>query len=236
MKNSSLKTYKHLFFDLDRTLWDLDRNSREALLEIYTHFKLEELGVINFEAFFENYKHINHRLWDDYRKGLIHKDSLRTIRFSQTLQLFQIFDPRLSEQIGYTYVEISPKKTNLLPNALSTLEYLAPHYQIHIITNGFEEVQHIKLENSGLKPYLSHIITSEKAQCKKPDPRIFAFALHETGAKRNESLMIGDSLELDIIGAKQVGISQVYFNPEGIKHSVEITHEIRNLQELQNIL
>lgn len=231
-----MKTYKHLFFDLDRTLWDLDRNSREALLEIYTHFKLEELGVINFEAFFENYKHINDRLWDDYRKGLLHKDSLRTIRFSQTLQLFQIFDPRLSEQIGYTYVEISPKKTNLLPNALSTLEYLAPHYQIHIITNGFEEVQHIKLENSGLKPYLSHIITSEKAQCKKPDPRIFAFALHETGAKRNESLMIGDSLELDIIGAKQVGINQVYFNPEGIKHSVEITFEIKNLQELQNIL
>lgn len=231
-----MKTYKHLFFDLDRTLWDLDRNSRETLLELFQHYKLEELGVLNFDAFFENYKHINDRLWDDYRKGLIHKDNLRTIRFSQTLQLFDIFDPRLAEQIGYSYVEISPKKTNLLPNALSTLEYLAPNYQIHIITNGFEEVQLIKLENSGLRPYFSQIITSEKAQCKKPDPRIFAFALHEAGAKRNESLMIGDSLELDIIGAKQVGINQVYFNPEGHKHAVEITHEIKNLQELQTIL
>ena len=236
LEKKFVKPYKHLFFDLDRTLWDLDRNSREALHEIYTHYGLEEMGVLNFQAFFENYKHINDRLWDDYRKGLIHKDSLRSVRFSQTLQLFDIFDPRLSEKIGYTYVEISPKKTNLLPNALQTLDYLKDKYQIHIITNGFEEVQHIKLENSGLKPYLSQIITSEKAQCKKPDPRIFAFALHEAGAKRNESLMIGDSLELDILGAKQVGIAQVFFNPEGIRHTHEITHEIKDLGELIHIL
>lgn len=231
-----MKAYKHLFFDLDRTLWDLDRNSRETLQELYDYYRLEDRGVLNFESFFENYKQINDRLWDDYRKGQIHKDSLRTERFSKTLQLFDIFDLQLSENIGSSYVENSPQKTNLMPHTLDVLEFLKGKYHLHIITNGFEEVQHIKLQNSGIASYFSQIITSEKAQCKKPDPRIFAFALHASGAKRNESLMIGDSLELDILGAKHVGIDQVYFNPEETKHRHEITHEIKDLSELMKIV
>ena len=107
---------------------------------------------------------------------------------------------------------------------------------MHIITNGFEEVQFIKLEKSNLAQYFEEVITSENAGQKKPHPTIFDFALNLTGAKKEESLMIGDNLEADILGAQQFGIDQVYFNPEKASHQVSVTHEISDLKQLIPIL
>jgi putative hydrolase of the HAD superfamily len=228
--------YKDLFFDLDRTLWDLDSNSKEALFEIFTQYNLEQIGVFNFDAFFQNYQNINDKLWDDYRKGLVFKEDLRYNRFILTLDAFGIQDIALAKKIGDQYVETAPLRTKLLPNAMEVLHYLKSKYSLHIITNGFEEVQQLKMKNSGLSPFFNEIITSDRAKYKKPDPRIFAFALHQTGAKRNDSLMIGDNLQLDVIGAKNMGIAQVFFNPEGLRHECEVTYEIKDLSELIQFL
>ena len=228
--------YKHLFFDLDRTLWDFETNSKEVLEELFAKYHLSQLGIPSPEEFVEWYKKNNHSLWDDYRKGLVDKATLRVKRFEDTLQFFGVKDEILTKSISEDYVRISPLRTKLLPYTMETLSYLKNKYLLHIITNGFEEVQHIKLERSGLTNYFEEVITSERAGHKKPDVNIFYYSLSLTGASKEESLMIGDHLELDVLGAKKAEIDQVYFNPSGENHSEEITYEIKSLNELRTIL
>ncbi len=230
-----MKKYKHLFFDLDHTLWDFARNSKETLYDAYLSFELEKLGII-WEQFIHEYWVINDALWDDYRKGRVTKLELRYNRFTFTLKHFGIDNKALAHQIADFYVEHSPQKPNVFPNTHETLNYLKNKYKMHIITNGFEEVQFIKLEKSNLAQYFEEVITSENAGQKKPHPTIFDFALNLTGAKKEESLMIGDNLEADILGAQQFGIDQVYFNPEKASHQVSVTHEISDLKQLIPIL
>lgn len=230
------KIYRHIFFDLDRTLWDFDKNSRETLEEIFTNQQLGALGISSFEKFYSVYHEINAYHWENYRSGNLDKETLRYIRFYETLARFGIDDKERAIKIGNEYVEHSPQKTSLLPGTLETLAYLNEKYMLHIITNGFEEVQHIKMRSSGIAHFFQHIITSERAGHKKPTPEIFRFALKITGAKRKESLMIGDHLEIDCVGARQTGIDSVFFNPQRKPHSEKITYEITSLDELKNLL
>ncbi|MEM9051371.1 MAG: YjjG family noncanonical pyrimidine nucleotidase [Bacteroidota bacterium] len=231
-----MKKYEHLFFDLDRTLWDFDTNSRLALNEIYLSFDLKNKGILSAVDFVETYQEINEELWALYRKGLLNKRKLRTVRFTRTLEAFEIDDEYLGDQLGTAYVEISPHKTALLPNTIEILDYLKGKYQLHIITNGFEEVQHVKLEKSGLSPYFDKVITSEQVGARKPDPTVFHYALESSNCGTSDSLMIGDDLGADIIGAREVGMDQVYFNPNKIEHSEELDHEIVDLIQLKQIL
>jgi len=230
------KTYCHIFFDLDRTLWDFDTNSRETLQEIFVKQNLEKKGIPSFEKFYAAYHEINAFYWENYRTGEIDKATLRYIRFYDTLTKFGIDDKECAIKIGNDYVEHSPRKTSLLPNAVETLSYLKEKYILHIITNGFEEVQHIKMHSSGIAHFFEHIITSEKAGHKKPAPEIFRYSLKLAGAKRKDSLMVGDNLEIDCIGARQTGIDQVFFNPGKEPHNEKITYEIASLEELMNFL
>ncbi len=230
------KTYRHIFFDLDRTLWDFDKNSRETLQEIFTAQKLEEIGVSSFDNFYKAYYDINASYWENYRLGDIDKETLRYIRFYDTLTRFGIDDKQRAISIGNDYVDHGPRKTSLLPDAIETLTYLKEKYTLHIITNGFEEVQHIKMHSSGIAHFFEHIITSERAGHKKPTPGIFRFALKLAGAKRKESIMIGDHLEIDCVGARQTGIDSVFFNPQRKPHSEKITYEIAALEELKGFL
>ncbi|MCX6294820.1 MAG: YjjG family noncanonical pyrimidine nucleotidase [Bacteroidetes bacterium] len=228
--------YETIFFDLDHTLWDFEKNSSEALSELIVKFELLQKGVSSIDNFLNEYFIINVRLWDDYRKNIISKETLRYDRFHQALKKFEIDDFELAKAIGNDYVAIAPFKTNLFPYSIEVLKYLKNKYTLHIITNGFEEVQHLKLRNSDLSTYFSEVITSERSGFKKPDERMFRFSLDLTKAKVETSLMIGDSLEADIIGAKNVGMKQVYFNPLGNPHEEELTHEIKSLDELMTIL
>ncbi|HKL39975.1 MAG TPA: YjjG family noncanonical pyrimidine nucleotidase [Cryomorphaceae bacterium] len=228
--------YEHVFFDLDRTLWDFDTNSKVALGEIYLEFKLKERGIDSSNAFIEIYQAINEELWDQYRKGLLNKRKLRALRFSRTLEHFGFSDEYLGEQLGTAYIEISPYKTAVLPNCIEILDYLAGRYQLHIITNGFEEVQNIKLDQSGLTKYFSKIITSEQACARKPDPKVFNYAFGLTKGSVKNSLMIGDDLRTDIEGARNIQMDHVYFNPRRVVHSEELFHEIGDLLELKNLL
>ncbi len=229
--------YKHLFFDLDRTLWDFEKNSNEVLLELYQHYDLLTKGIVDSKVFIERYKHHNEKLWDLYRQNKIEKDKLRDERFKITLDEFGINSPELAANLGEDYVAHCPKKTNLFPYVHSTLNYLKDRYALHIITNGFEEVQYQKLENSNLIDYFEQIITSEQVGFKKPSQQIFKFSMLKAFAKPSDSLMIGDDLHADILGAKDIGMAQVFFNPLKIEHSnSEITHEINCLSELEEIL
>jgi putative hydrolase of the HAD superfamily len=234
-KNAHMK-YKHLFFDLDRTIWDFDRNALITFQEIYQKYNLKELGVKYFEEFFSKYKFHNNELWALYRKAEIKKEVLSVKRFELTLKDFGIDDQSLAEKIAYDYITLSPLKTGLFPHVYEVLNYLSEKYKLHIITNGFEEVQYKKIEVSDLNKYFENIITSEEAGTKKPEKQIFEFSLSKASAKPDESLMIGDDIAVDIIGAKTIGIDQVFVNYDRIPHDEEITYEINDLIELKAFL
>jgi len=224
--------YKHLFFDLDRTLWDFEENSKQALTELFEEFELQARLKTDVDSFIASYKNYNELLWDEYRRGEIEKDYLRSARFLLTLKHFGISSISLAEQLGFFYVSKSPEKTGLFPNTIDMLKALQNQFSLHIITNGFDEVQHIKLKQSGLSPYFEHVVTSEHAGVKKPDPAIFEFALVSSSASTHESLMIGDDLPVDLLGAKHVGIDQAYFNPTKKSHREEVTFEYQDHLQL----
>lgn len=231
-----MSTYKHLFFDLDRTIWDFETNADITLAEIYHQYGLQKRGVPSEAVFKDTYKRINEHMWAAYRKGEIEKAFLRTHRYLQTLETFGIGDPALASQIGDHYVTESPRKTNLLPFAIEVLDYLNERYTMHIITNGFSEVQAVKMEESRLNKYFDVVVTSELAGTKKPDRQIFDYSLSEADAAAGESLMIGDDLAVDILGAAALGMDQVYFNPNKRKHQEKPTFEIESLAQLKEFL
>lgn len=227
---------EHVFFDLDRTLWDFEKSAEQTFMEIYDHYKLFEKGIPSVKEFHAVYTVHNNRLWDRYREGGIKKEVLRGLRFKLTLNDFGIVDEVLGENIGNDYVRISPLKVNLFPYSIEILEYLLPKYKMHIITNGFSEVQETKLKTSGMDKYFVEVITSEEAGVKKPDPGIFEFAFGKTGASAHESIMIGDDYEVDIIGARGAGMKQIFFDPEKKHGKNGSTHHITNLKEIEGIL
>lgn len=230
------KIYENLFFDLDHTLWDFEKNSAESLREMFVKYKLASKGIVSAVHFEKAYKKINYAYWAAYRKEEISKDQLRVGRFRDTFAVFDIKDDVLADQLGDDYLSITPYKTHLFPYTIAILAKLKEKYRLHIITNGFEEVQHIKMQSSGLTPYFETIITSEQAKVKKPNPIIFQHALKATNARIDNSLMIGDNPEVDCKGAQDIGMDSVYFNPNKEKTSFTSTYEIYGLDALERIL
>jgi len=226
------KEYRHLFFDLDHTLWDFDRNSRDTLRDLFEELQLQSRGIADFGLFMERYEYHNKYCWMQYRNGRMAKEEVRVNRFVYALADFQIERKDLVYTLSDLYVQRSPDKRKLIEGATEVLEALRPAYRLHIITNGFEEVQFRKLRNTGLLPYFDKIITSERAGALKPSPEIFEFALERASAGRAESIYIGDNLEADMLGARNAGMDQVYFNPEARPHEEKVTYEIRSLFEL----
>jgi putative hydrolase of the HAD superfamily len=233
---SKLEAVEHIFFDLDRTLWDFETNSAETLTELYEEFGLAAKLHVDADTFIHEYKRINDIFWNDYRDGVITKEELRYARFEAAMKFFGHDDRQLASAIGEEYVWRSPRRTVVVPGAFEVLEYLKPKYRLHIITNGFEEVQHTKMQSSGLAPYFEEIINSETAGAKKPSPVIFNHALKRTGASAANSLMIGDHFEADIQGALDQGWKAVYFEPEDTNVPLGDFLRIRALIELIGIL
>lgn len=228
--------YKFIFFDLDRTLWDFDSSARMAFEEIFEKYDLKTYHIPSIEHFQHTYNRHNEKLWADYRNGLLSKEILRGLRFRLTLNEYQINDDELAENIGHDYVAISPLKVSLFPHAHDMLEYLQAKYELHLITNGFSEVQYTKLQASGMGKYFKTVTTSEAAGVKKPDEGIFSYALSKAGALVEESLMIGDDPEVDILGAKDFGMDQVLFDPHKRYHQNGSTFYINDLLELKSFL
>jgi len=232
-----LKKYAHIFFDLDNTLWDFDRNSAETLHELYEKYKLADLGIKTPEHFIVKYQERNAMMWEQYRLGKIDKDTLRNKRFEFTFWDMGIEAVEyISMQLSNDYVTAAPKRNHLFPDAYDVLEYLDQKYALHIITNGFHEAQFIKLDGTGIRKFFKNIIISEHVGFKKPDVNIFYYALESAKAKPEECIMIGDGLEVDVLGALKAGWDAVYFNPKKSVHTEIITHEIEKLIELKEIL
>lgn len=227
--------YNHLFFDLDRTLWDFDRNSKEAITELFVkHDMVSRLGV-DSEAFLNIYKRKNDSLWDRYRREEVKKDELRALRFYESFQHFGYDDAELGLTFNNEYVVVSSSKTNLVAGAAEMLEYLGSQYQLHVITNGFVEAQNRKLDNCDIRRYFKEVIISDGMGFKKPDKRIFHYAMRLAKAKSADSLMIGDDYGPDVLGAKSVGMDQVFFNRSN-QLSNEATYTIENLKQMKDFL
>lgn len=228
--------YKHLFFDLDHTLWDYKANARETFQQLYTSNMLVEKGIADFDLFFNKYCMHNDALWKRYTSGTIKQEELRWKRFWLTLLDFKIADDRLSKKMSEEFLDELPNRKNLFPHTTEILEYLtAKNYVLHLITNGFNEVQHSKLSNSNLTKYFKEVITSENANSLKPNKEIFEFALKISGASLNESIMIGDNIDADIKGAMNAGLDTVFVNYLHIETDVKPTYTIHHLKELEEI-
>lgn len=232
-----MKHYRHLFFDLDHTLWDFETNAHETLHQLYHDYELGRYGTFSFEQFSGRYSEVNHALWRMYQANKVTQQQLREMRFVRTLTRLGVAEANIPGDISARFTEILPQKSAVFPHTHEVLQYLqGKGYVLHLITNGFEDVQHIKLASSGLTDYFTEIITSEASGCLKPDPRMFAHALGRAGATAAESLMVGDNLECDVLGAYNSGIDQVYFNPDRRRHFAQTTYEIANLDELRGFL
>ena len=236
LTHSALKKYKHIFFDLDRTLWDFDAAAEVAFERIYEQYNLKSLGIPSAHEFHEVYHPLNERLWELYREDKITKADLNRTRFLKPLEHYGIHDVDLADHLSEDYVYWSPRIVRLVPGTMELLEYLKPKYHLHLITNGFEEVQDTKLTLSGMKPYFETLTVSEEVGVKKPNPEIFQYALRKAHATAEESLMIGDEMAVDIDGARAAGIDTVLFNPKGEKIEGERTFEVKDLQEIKQIL
>ena len=229
------KQYRHIFFDLDETLWDFRRNSLETLHDLISHHS-DVMAGVERTNFIERYHHHNEYYWDQYRKGKINRQQLRMERWKSTLSEFNLYSEDFAKKLSDHYLEILPTKKHLYEDTIDLLTYLKPKYSLHVITNGFEEVQHRKIETSGLAPFFTHVITSERAGSQKPQREIFLFALDLAGGTVHNSLFIGDSIEADIAGAKGVGMDHVLFNPGKILHHETVMLEIDELKELKKYI
>jgi len=228
--------YKHLFFDLDHTLWDFDANSKLTLIELYESLNLQSKGIYDFNLFYNNYLVHNDKLWERYRNGFIKVDELRWKRMWLTLLDFKIGDETLAREMGIKFLDLLPTRKLLFPYTVEILEYLSgKNYRLHLITNGFEKTQHSKLKNSGIDKYFAEVITSESSNSLKPHKEIFEYAFAKTGALKEQSIMIGDSIEVDIQGAINAGIDQVYVNHINGTTTIGPTYTIYSLKELEDI-
>jgi putative hydrolase of the HAD superfamily len=227
--------YKHLFFDLDRTLWDFDTNSAQTLKESLTHFELNTV-VRDFDSFVTQFNLHNEFVWDMYRKKKMNKETVRVERFRLTLAPYEINDPELINALQEYYIKNTPLKRILLDDCTEVLEYLKDRYNLYIITNGFYENQIQKMKSGGIDHFFKKVFTSDILGHSKPDSRIFEEAIKSVNAKKSESLFIGDDPINDIEGPKNFGIDQVWLKTDGKELRVKSTFVIENLIELKSFL
>lgn len=234
-QSSRARNYKCIFFDLDHTLWDYECNAREMLMELHVAHRLADRSI-TFDDFHRQFSKVNFELWQLYDNGLITNDVIRTQRFKKVLAHFNVEDELLNSALSHEYLYGCPKKSNLVPYAKEVLDYLSAHYALTVVTNGFEEIQSVKLLAGNITHYFDHVITSQKAGHKKPAREIFEYALSVNKLRCDEVVMIGDNLITDIGGATNASIDTIFYNPAAITHSQKVSHEIRCLSELQQIL
>jgi YjjG family noncanonical pyrimidine nucleotidase len=225
-------TIKHIFFDLDHTLWDFDKNSEIAFQKIFNQLFPEIL----ISDFIKVYAPNNQACWKLYQNNEITHEQLRYKRLRDTFNQLQIqVSDKGIHSISEQYIILLPESNFLFEGCVETLHYLQQKYTLHIITNGFAEVQFLKLNNSGIHHFFETITNSEMAGAKKPHAKIFEHALSVANAKKTESIMIGDCLDADVGGAIQFGMKAIFFNPNLVETDNAI-EQITKLDELKKLL
>lgn len=231
---ASNKKYTHLFFDLDNTLWDFASNSRHAMKDTFDLLNLQKKDVL-FEQFFETYSVYNTNLWMAYRNKEIKKKELTSQRFQLTFDALQITGVD-AQFMNDCYLKEMPKQSFLIDGTLDVLNYLKlKRYRLFIITNGFREVQHKKLQSSGLAPFFEKVFISEEIKVPKPCRQIFEHAIKSANAKKTSSLMIGDDWDVDVLGAINFGIDAVHFANGADKQSKLLDNSVESHYMKQRI-
>lgn len=227
-----LNNIEHIYFDLDHTLWDFDKNSALAFEQMFSRRKIS----IKIEDFLEVYMPVNYKYWELYRDNQVSKEDLRIGRLKDSFELLKMeTSAGIIEELSIEYIEFLPENNHLLDGSIEILSYLEATYKLHIITNGFKEVQYKKLYNSGISKYFTTVTTSEEAGVKKPHSLIFETALNKAGALPSKSLMIGDNLIADVKGAQDFGMSTIYFDYYRKKEKID-GRQIQTLNELRDYL
>uniref|UniRef100_UPI00404849BD YjjG family noncanonical pyrimidine nucleotidase n=1 Tax=Roseivirga sp. TaxID=1964215 RepID=UPI00404849BD len=231
-----MKKYKHIFFDLDHTLWDYDANAALALHELYDQYEISKIADCTKEQFVAQFFEVNESIWDLYNKHQIERAHIRERRFATIFDRLNIRLHIPPQQFDIEYVDLCPTKENVFEGTHDILNYLKEDYRLHIITNGFDDVQFTKMKCAKIDHYFDVVVTSENSKSRKPAPEIFELALSKSGAALYESIMIGDNLDSDILGARNFGMDHVWFNPEKKLSQIPPTYEIEALYQLRNLL
>lgn len=232
-----MKQIKHIFFDLDHTLWDFEKNSREAILHLFLEYGFDTAFQTDFNSFIRVYEAINHELWRQYALKQVSKEELRYQRFHRTFLHFGYDKVEVANEWADRYLAISPYKTHLIDGSLEVLNYLKDKdYVLHIITNGFKEVQQIKIDQSGIRDFFRHIIVSEDHGVNKPDVKIFELAQSLSGAELAECVMIGDNYEADVLGALNARWKAIYLSATPQENGQSGFYQISALRQLKELL
>ena len=225
MKNEAIT---NIFFDLDHTLWDFEKNSALAFKKIFEKNSID----LDLNLFLKYYVPINLKYWERYRKEEINQIELRLGRLKETFDLINFqYNDALLDLLSSEYIYYLPQFNHLFDGAIEVLDYLKPNYNLHIITNGFQEVQDGKIKNSNIESYFKTITNSEMAGVKKPNPIIFQYALQAANANKNNSIMIGDCIDADVKGALNFGMDAIHFN----EHKIEIPRHIKQINHLTEL-
>ena len=198
-----------VFFDLDHTLWDFEKNSALTFKKILQKNQIP----VNPVEFVKQYSPINYRYWDLFRDDKISQNEMRFGRLRDTFEILNLkVEQEILEILADEYIHFLPDNNHVFDGTFELLDYLQPKYNLHIITNGFHDLQNHKMKNSNLSPYFKTITNSESAGVKKPNPIIYEFALRQANANRETSIMIGDCIHADVLGAMNCGIDAILFN------------------------
>ncbi len=224
-----------IFFDLDHTIWDFEKNASETLMELFDSYRFHSLGITSATLFIDIYNRNNHRLWALYHHGKITKAELRVARFADTFREFGIDPKWFPKAFEEDYLRLCPLKTNLFPHAHETLAYLQEKYTLHLISNGFGDASEAKITTCNLKKYFDTVVISERVGFHKPNPRIFHHAVGNANTTIAGSVMIGDSLDADVRGAQNVGMDAIYFNPHNAAVPSDVKQSINTLEELKRL-
>ncbi len=224
-----------IFFDLDHTLWDFERNAEETLMELFDTYRFSSFGIGSAALFIETYNRNNHRLWALYHQGRISKSELREARFADTFIELGIDAALFPLAFERDYLLLCPQKTHLFPDTHETLGYLREKYTLHLISNGFGDASETKVTMCDLRKYFSTIVISERVGVHKPHPEIFHYAVANAKTAIPESVMIGDSVEADVRGAQNVGMDAIFFNPKGAAVPTDVKKSIVTLNELKQL-
>lgn len=229
--------YKNLFFDLDDTLWAFSQNARETFYEMYQKYGYAQY-FSSFQEYYALYQKRNLELWEEYGRGEVTKEELNRQRFLYPLKTVGVENAAsLSQQFSEDFFSVIPNKQGVMPHTHEVLQYLYSKYNLYILSNGFKELQCHKMRSAGLDIYFKKVILSDDIGILKPHPEIFHYALSVTQSELQESIMIGDSWENDVVGARNVGMQQVYYNIIGKKDfPYHPTFQIHDLKELMQIL
>ncbi|MDE5711718.1 YjjG family noncanonical pyrimidine nucleotidase [Bacteroides sp.] len=228
--------YKNLFFDLDDTLWAFSQNARDTFEEMYHKYDYDRF-FRSFEHFYTLYQRRNAELWEEYGRGEVTKEELNRRRFLYPLEAVGAGDAALAKTFSDDFFSVIPTKSKLMPHAGEVLEWLHGRYNLYILSNGFQELQCRKMRSAGIDRFFRKIVLSDDIGILKPRPEIFNFALSTTQSELHDSLMIGDSWENDVAGARGVGMHQVFYNvTDKTDLPFRPTYHIHNLKDLMQIL